>query len=170
MRPIMHGWPSASNWQSGNILLDCRPKENNRVSANKWLTGERWATFCARERGSPGAPIVIATLVMIIANDLQVRGVQSGSGAGGSAVEAEQAATPSAVSETDNPVGGTGPSRPQVEHVPKTAAEPSTDPEELAVFYEMFGSRAQTLINVLLPLTPTSSGTFHLRPATLPLR
>eukprot|EP00965_Chrysotila_dentata_P087604 2892067-Pleurochrysis_carterae.AAC.1 len=58
--------------------LDCRRKDNNRVRENKWFTGERWTTFCAGERGSPGAPIAIATLVMILAKDLQERGVDIG--------------------------------------------------------------------------------------------
>eukprot|EP00965_Chrysotila_dentata_P138651 4586127-Pleurochrysis_carterae.AAC.1 len=42
--------------------LDCRRKDNNRVRENKWFRGDRWSTFCAGERGSPGAPIAIATL------------------------------------------------------------------------------------------------------------
>ena len=46
----------------------------------KWFTGEKWATFCSGERGSPGGPIAVATLVLIIADDMQARGVTRGSG------------------------------------------------------------------------------------------
>eukprot|EP00966_Prymnesium_polylepis_P307530 7107290-Prymnesium_polylepis.1 len=42
--------------------LDTNRKDNNRVRAQKWFTGERWMSFCAGERGSPGGPIAIATL------------------------------------------------------------------------------------------------------------
>eukprot|EP00965_Chrysotila_dentata_P152353 5035180-Pleurochrysis_carterae.AAC.1 len=38
----------------------------------------------------------------------------------------------------------------EVQHVP-TAAELSADPNELVAVCDIFGSRAQTLINVLLP-------------------
>eukprot|EP00965_Chrysotila_dentata_P073912 2441209-Pleurochrysis_carterae.AAC.1 len=60
--------------------FDCRRKDNNRVRENKLFTGERWSTFCSGERGSPGAPIATAMLVMIIAKDLQAHGVNSWSG------------------------------------------------------------------------------------------
>eukprot|EP00965_Chrysotila_dentata_P080548 2657622-Pleurochrysis_carterae.AAC.1 len=53
--------------------LDCRRKDNNRGRENKWCTGERWSVFCNGERGSPGAPMAIATVVMIVAKDLQAR-------------------------------------------------------------------------------------------------
>eukprot|EP00965_Chrysotila_dentata_P098114 3244454-Pleurochrysis_carterae.AAC.1 len=61
-------------------LDNCRRKDNNRVRKNKWFTGKRRSTFCAGERGSPGALIAIATIVMITANDLQARGLDVGTG------------------------------------------------------------------------------------------
>eukprot|EP00965_Chrysotila_dentata_P201978 6180857-Pleurochrysis_carterae.AAC.1 len=164
--------------------LDCRRKDNNRVRENKWFTGEKWSTFCAGERGSPGAPIAIATIVMIIAKDLQARGVNAGAAEEASAADADRdlsapaaseqqaaarrgsrggqggrgsrggrgrsafasrvAATASAV-DTDGGVHSSA----EVQHVP-TAAERSADPDELAAIREMFGSRAQTLVNILL--------------------
>jgi len=59
--------------------LDCRRKDDNRSRAQKWFTGERWATFCSGERGSPGGPMAIAAIVLIIAKDMQAQGI-SGSG------------------------------------------------------------------------------------------
>ena len=59
--------------------IDCRRKDANRVGAQKWFTGEAWATFCAGKRGSPGGPVAIAKLVKIIADDMQRRGVTRGS-------------------------------------------------------------------------------------------
>lgn len=64
--------------------LDTRRKEDNRNSREKWFTGERWGSFCAGVRGSPGGPIAIATLMLIVADDMQQNGV-------GQEVEAEQA-------------------------------------------------------------------------------
>ena len=60
--------------------LDTRRKDDNRVASAKWFTGERFSSFIKGERGSPGGPVAIATLVLIIANDLQHRGVTRGSG------------------------------------------------------------------------------------------
>lgn len=54
--------------------LDTRRKEDGRCRAHKWFTGEKWATFCAGERGSPGGPIAIATLMVIVAEDMQLHG------------------------------------------------------------------------------------------------
>ena len=50
------------------------------MKAQKWYTGEKWATFCAGERGSPGGPAAIAAIANIIVEDLVTRGVDSGSG------------------------------------------------------------------------------------------
>ena len=61
--------------------LDCRRKDDNRSRADKWFTGEAWSSFCAGERGSPGGPQAIAELVMIIADDMQQRGVTMSSAA-----------------------------------------------------------------------------------------
>ena len=57
--------------------LDMRRKEDGRAAAQKWFTGEKWATFCAAERGSPGGPIAIATIMMIVADDLLANGYPS---------------------------------------------------------------------------------------------
>ena len=57
--------------------LDTRRKDNNRVRQNKWFTGEAWRTFCSGERGSPGGPLAIASLVMIIAEDMLQNGVDN---------------------------------------------------------------------------------------------
>lgn len=59
--------------------LDVRRKEDGRINERKWFSGEKWHTFCSGKSGSPGGPIAIATLVMIVADDLQLRGVNHGS-------------------------------------------------------------------------------------------
>eukprot|EP00965_Chrysotila_dentata_P118117 3903890-Pleurochrysis_carterae.AAC.1 len=81
---------AASPWKHP---LDCCHKDNNRVRENTWFTGERWSFFCSGERGSPGAPIAIAMLVVIIAKDLQARGVDAGSGEAAVAAEAGEMST-----------------------------------------------------------------------------
>ena len=60
--------------------LDMKRKDDGRVREQKWFTGEKFISFCAGTGGSPGGPIAIATLVMIIADDLMLRGVDHGSG------------------------------------------------------------------------------------------
>lgn len=60
--------------------LDCRRKDDNRCRAQKWFTGEAWGSFCAGHGGSPGGPVAIATIALIIADDMQQRGVSKGSG------------------------------------------------------------------------------------------
>jgi len=62
-------------WKHG---LDMRRKDDGRVREQKWFTGEKWRSLCAGKDGSPGGPIAIATIVMIIADDLQLRGVDHG--------------------------------------------------------------------------------------------
>ena len=54
--------------------LDCRRKDDNRVRAQKWFTGEKWASFCLGIKGSPGGPRGIAAIVLIIAQDMQLNG------------------------------------------------------------------------------------------------
>ena len=44
--------------------LDTRRKDDNRVRALKWFSGEKWASFCAGEAGSPGGPPAIAALML----------------------------------------------------------------------------------------------------------
>ena len=60
--------------------LDCRRKDDNRSRAQNWFTGEAWASFCAGQRGSQGGPKTIAEIVLVIADDMQQRGVTHGSG------------------------------------------------------------------------------------------
>ena len=54
--------------------LDTARKDNGRSRQAKWFTGERWVSFCAGTGGSPGGPIAIATIVMIIARDMEING------------------------------------------------------------------------------------------------
>ena len=56
--------------------LDTRRKDDNRVRAQKWFSGEKWASFCADEAGSPGGPPAIAALMLIVAEDMQLNGDQ----------------------------------------------------------------------------------------------
>ena len=178
-----------------NHPLDTRRKDNNRLASQKWFTGERFATFINGSRGSPGGPIAIATLVMIVAKDMQLRGVQRGSG---EAQEAEvDAPTPAGKrgsgrgrapqalavlpagrggrtgrgrgrgrgTFTDRRVGAPPLPPPSVvtvqhpdialaqeaelERTP-TRLERQCDPADLQIIRDLFGSRAQTLINILL--------------------
>ena len=55
--------------------LDCRRKDDNRQKALKWFTGEKWHSFCAGTSGSPGGPVAIAMLTLIMAEDMQLNGV-----------------------------------------------------------------------------------------------
>lgn len=149
--------------------LDCRRKDDNRSRAQKWFTGEKWATFCAAERGSPGAPVAIATLVKIIADDLQARGSEGGADDMVAAVVGVTLATGGRGSGTGGRGSGRGGGRgrgafaaraeavqlapsasaKKLEHVP-SAIELAADPADLAIIRELYGSRAQTLINILL--------------------
>ena len=54
--------------------LDTRRKDDNRVRAHKRFSGEKWASFCADEAGSPGGPPAIAALMLIVAEDMQLNG------------------------------------------------------------------------------------------------
>ena len=161
--------------------LDTRRKDDNRVRAQKWFTGEKWHTFCAGERGSPGGPIAIATLVLVIANDMQSRGVTDREGtvspstaivapvvAAVTAVAAPAPAPtkaagrgrgallqrlapppppPQALVPTEPPVYMA--QRAEVQYIP-SALEREADPEDLKIIRDLFGSRAQTIINALL--------------------
>mmetsp|Transcript_7677 Transcript_7677/g.15984 ORF Transcript_7677/g.15984 Transcript_7677/m.15984 type:complete len:415 (-) Transcript_7677:70-1314(-) len=156
-----------------NHPLDTRRKENNRKYNAKWFTGERWASFCAGVRGSPGGPKAISALVMIIAKDLQQRGVVSGDSTADQHEAATEAASagPSAGGRGGGNGGRTGRGRGRsafnqrltisqetvplqaqraaVQHVP-TSIEQAADPDDLNIIRELFGTRAQSLINVLL--------------------
>jgi hypothetical protein len=147
--------------------LDTKRKDAGRQRVQKWFTGEKWATFCSGERGSPGGPIAIATLVLIIADDMQARGVTRGSGTAESDPDAAMhvatvVAKPKAKSSKTvfaarNALAAAAASEPVraaetvplLQHVP-TAMELAADPEDIAIIRQLFGSRAQTIINTLL--------------------
>ena len=157
--------------------LDCRRKDDNRSRADKWFTGEAWASFCAGERGSPGGPQAIAELVMIIADDMQQRGVTIGGGTADEekAAEAAVLAAPAApapakpkgkagaaarnavhLGKLEAPISGsTALARAklaqlaQLRHVP-TAMQLAADEDDLKVIRDVYGSRSQTIINTLL--------------------
>ena len=73
--------------------LDCRRKDDSRVRADKWFTGEAWASFCSGVGKSPGGPIGIVSLVLIVAEDLRRRGVARGAGVAGSDSAVESSGT-----------------------------------------------------------------------------
>ena len=148
--------------------LDCRRKDAGRVRAQTWFTGEAWAAFCKGLKNSPGGPIAIAKIIPIIARDLQARGVNSGSGVAGSAVAAAASGGQGvAGGRGGGSKGGGGRGRgrgafaarsgaverpgeaTEPAHEP-TALERAADPADLAIIRELFGSRAQTIINICL--------------------
>ena len=159
--------------------LDTRRKDNGRARHQKWFTGEKWASFCAGLKGSPGGPPAMAAIVKIIADDLQECGVDMGaeaataatavtavaapqvggrgsggrgraggggrSGGRGRGRVAFTAAQPSNVQAAGVPVASAA----QLRHVP-TALERMADEADLKIIRDLYGSRAQTLINALL--------------------
>ena len=148
--------------------LDCRRKEDNRCRADKWFTGEAWASFCAGTGGRPGGPRAIAGLMKIVADDLQLRGVASGM--------TVHTATQPTLQGVAVPARGRGRGRGRAAFVANagrggsmavpvaqlqeesseeltrapTALERAADHEDLEVVRELFGSRANTIINTLL--------------------
>jgi hypothetical protein len=153
--------------------IDCRRKDDNRSQAQKWFTGEGWASLAAGKGGSPGGPVVIATTMLIIAEDLQQRGVTSGTGTG-SAEEEVAAATVGGRGRGGRGRGGAAGGRgrggfvrqqspaldspagvpatdgaDELTHNP-TAIELAADSADLEIIRELYGSRAQTIINTLL--------------------
>ena len=162
--------------------LDTRRKDNNRLASQKWFTGERFGSFLNGTCGSPGGPIAIATLVMIVADDLQLRGVSRGAGTPDEAVVEQPTvsgnrggvrgrASRGGASRGGPSRGGRGrgafmerritaADKTQLEHpglateaellrMP-TRLERKCDDADLQVIKDLFGSRAQTLINILL--------------------
>ncbi|KAL1522538.1 hypothetical protein AB1Y20_017525 [Prymnesium parvum] len=129
--------------------------------AQNWFTGERWLTFCAGERGSPGGPQAIAKIVKIIADDLEARGVNSGSAAVAEAADGEAEVAPRKSSgraaftqralakraASDNQHLFEEPT--EVRHVP-TEIERSSNQAALQKIRDRHGSRSQTLFNALL--------------------
>ena len=143
------------------------------------------------ERGSPGGPKAIASLVLIVAEDLQQRGVDSGAETA-EAKEKPKAGTVTVATSSRGGGGGRGALRggrggrsrgrgraafqaryeaayvaeqpdeqtendsdviqaTAVELVHKpTALERAADPNDLKIIRDLYGSRAQTLINILL--------------------
>ena len=143
--------------------LDCRRKDDNRQRQQKWFTGERWRTFCAGERGSPGGPIAMATLLLMIAEDMQINGAQPVDSQGLHAVEARgrgrgrgssrgrrsfierqkerSAAANADVADADVPVSATA-TLAGAERQP-SAMELACDASDLDVIRTVYGSRAQ---------------------------
>ena len=136
--------------------LDTRRKDDNRVRAQKWFTGEKWATFCAGQRGSPGGPIAIATLVLIVAEDMQRNGNDAaaapavgGQGGGGRGGGRGRGRGRGLLARGGGNDGGAPAPDAGVVHIP-TALESACNPEDLKVIKDLFGSRARTIINMLL--------------------
>jgi hypothetical protein len=162
---LLHSWKHP---------LDCRRKDDNRSRAQKWFTGETWATFCSGKRGSPGGPVGIAALVYIVAQDLLLRGADSGADLGvddetvpvpkSKPPETAKAATKkgakrrganlanfeaaNTAAANDDPMDDTAPA-PEHTHIP-TAIERAADDGDLDMIRKICGSRAQTIINALL--------------------
>lgn len=144
-------------WKHG---LDCKRKEDNRSREQKWFTGEAWSSFMQGHGGSPGGPIAIATLVLIIADDMQERGVTIGSGEANAAAKpvpggrgkqafaARNAATAASTSAVPA-VDGLEPERAKLLHVP-SQMQLAADPEDIDMIKTVFGSRGQTILNALL--------------------
>lgn len=171
--------------------LDCRRKEDGRARAQKWFTGERWSSFCAGERGSPGGPIAIATLMLIVAEDMQLHGVAEtdaaappaaqprvqpddgqqrggrtgggrgrGRGRGRGAFTQRAMLEPTGENEAVEQSGEEDAEHAMVapraravpaslQHTPN-AIEQEADPNDLAIIRELYGTRAQTILNTLL--------------------
>jgi len=173
--------------------LDCRRKDDGRARAQKWFTGERWSSFCAGERGSPGGPIAIATLMLIVAEDMQLHGFAETAAAAPPTAEAPPGGQPDAgrqgrggrggrvgrgrgrgrgaftrrameeptaenvaeqqAGEEDAEQAHGAPSARAVpaglHHTPSTM-EQEANPNDLAIIRELYGSRAQSIINTLL--------------------
>ena len=140
--------------------LDCRRKDDNRVRAQKWFTGAKWSSFCAGTEGSPGGPAAIAAIVLIVAQDMQLNGSgiveappppvpaatapRRPAGRGRGAFVAARAA-----GRADKEPPGVMATRTETVHKP-TAIEQTANPADLAIIRDLYGSRAQTIINALL--------------------
>ena len=154
--------------------LDCRRKDDNRQRAQKWFTGEKFSSFCAGTSGSPGGPKALAQIIFMIAEDMQLNGVAA------APVVAAPAAAPAAAAGRGRgrgramltnarkppPLASAVPVamvvRLETVHRP-TAIELAADPADLAVIRELYGSRAQTLINSLLAWDAFFLWYFHIK-------
>ena len=141
--------------------LDTRRKDDNRQRAQKWFTGEKWHSFCAGTAGSPGGPVAIATLVLLMAQDMQLRGTPAADAAAPAAPAAAAAAPPPrsagrgrgmlTAGRTTTPAAAVPLTATRAEATREpTALERAADPADLAIIRELFGSRAETIINSLL--------------------
>ena len=155
-----------------NHPLDTRRKDNNRDSRAKWFTGAKFHTFCTGEGGSPGGPVAIAELTWIVAEDMRVNGTGAClpcDSASAPEKSAGQAAQPGKGGKSKSGLGRGGffsrldsdqkaagkksasdkPKADGVEHSP-TALERAADPAKLQLIRKVYGSRGQTVINILL--------------------
>ena len=148
--------------------LDCKTKDAGRQQRQKWFTGAKWATFCAGHSGSPGGPRAIASLVLIMAEDMQEKEVVPDvpdvvvpvvkkvvKKRGGRAAFAQRAvSTTVTVEATLTPAGTatttTGVGAPPMLQRNLSAAERNADEADLAAIHVAYGARAQTIINTLL--------------------
>ena len=155
--------------------LDTRRKDDGKSRADKWFSGEKFASFCRGDKGSPGGPVAIAKCVKIIADDMQLRGVTVGGGdestptptpaqatlaqlcapnkLTGKAAKAAKAAGANSASAVAVAAPGTvdalQASRAKLTHVP-SAMEIAADPAHIKIIRDVYGSRAQTILNALL--------------------
>ena len=150
--------------------LDTRRKDDNRQRAQKWFTGEKFHSLCAGTKGtSPGGPVAIATLVLMIANDMQL----NGTGTDAAAAPAPAAAAPAnrrgkhALTDGRSTTAAAAAvpltaSRAELTLAP-TAIELAADKADLDIIRALYGSRAKTLINALLAFDGFFLWYFHLK-------
>lgn len=150
------------------------------MRAQKWFTGEAWSSFCAGERGSPGGPVGIATLMLIVAEDMQRQGVideplrlthqgaaavedrtemgrgrgrttagSRGRGRGRSSFTQRAASSLANEIQEDQEHDIVLASASELQFIP-SRMEQQADAADLAIIRELFGSRAQTILNTLL--------------------
>ena len=153
--------------------LDCRRKDDNRLRAQKWFTGEAWRSFAAGHRGSPGAPIAIATLLLMVAEDMLIEGREAAAQAAVTAAVGGRGRGRGARGAVGGRGGGQGRARfmerqrtagnTEAEVAPVAALaevagaqrEPSAiesrcEPADLEMIQKVYGSRARTVIDCLL--------------------
>ena len=146
--------------------------------ADKWFSGEKFASFCRGDKGSPGGPCAIAKCVKIIADDMQLRGVTQGiwsapktqplpaqantlaqlcapklTGKAAKMAKAAGAHAAAAVDLAELAAPGADnllpASRAKLTHVP-SSMERAANPEHVQIIRDVYGSRAQTILNALL--------------------
>eukprot|EP00965_Chrysotila_dentata_P177400 5859118-Pleurochrysis_carterae.AAC.1 len=54
--------------KSVGLPLDLRTQDEGRVAADKFYEGGHWHTFCCGGSKAPGGPVMVATLVKIVAD------------------------------------------------------------------------------------------------------